>query len=81
MIKECKVLNYNQYQNILVADFDGIQVQFPCKERVEKFCYIKKDKDIYTLSTESEFKKENIKKEGKYKRKSIDKKDESDAVL
>lgn len=58
MIKKCKVLNYNQHQNILVADFDGIQIQLTCKRDMGLFCYLKKDKNCYTLVSENEFKKE-----------------------
>ena len=27
MIKECKVISYNKFLNILVFDYDGIQIQ------------------------------------------------------
>lgn len=56
MIKKCKVLSYNKYQNIVVVDFDGIQVQLPCKSFIEDFCYVKNENNNFVLSSEEDFK-------------------------
>ena len=56
-IKECKVLNYNKHQKIIVVDFSGIQVQFPCLTEPKNTCYVKSDHDVYCTVSENEFSK------------------------
>lgn len=57
MIRECNVLNYNPHQNIVVVDFEGVQVQLPCLKRVDKKCFISYEDGVYTLSSKEDYKK------------------------
>ena len=50
MIKECKVLSYNKYLNILVFDYNGknIQTTYVC-ENIPKTVYVKLENNKYVL--------------------------------
>ena len=59
MIKECKVLSYNKFLNILVFDFDGKQIQTTTKFDAEcKIVFIKyKDGKYEIVRKKNEYEK------------------------
>lgn len=59
MIKECKVLMWNECN--MVVEFNGEKVQMPSTKKNEKSVYIKFDKNRYSIATEDEYKKSLIK--------------------
>ncbi len=70
MIKECKVLSYNKFLNILVFDYEGKQIQTTVKLDTEcKTVFIKHEDGKYKIVSKNEYdkyirdlnKKKNIK--------------------
>lgn len=58
MIKECKVLSYNEYLNILVFDFDGKQIQTTAKLDTEcKIVFVKYKDGKYEIVSKDEYEK------------------------
>lgn len=58
MIKECKVLSYNEYLNILVFDFDGKQIQTTAKLDTEcKTVFVKYKDGKYEIVSKDEYEK------------------------
>lgn len=62
MIKECKVLSYNKYLNILVFDYDGNEIQITAKlESNQKTVFVKYKDGKYEIVSKDEYDK-SIKK-------------------
>lgn len=70
MIKECKVLSYNKFLNILVFDYEGKQIQTTVKLDTKcKTIFIKYEDGKYKIVSKNEYdkyirdfnKKKNIK--------------------
>lgn len=60
MVKECKIIHYNKYQNVVIVDFEGIQLQLPAKlNDGAATCYIEKKDNKYFLSNEGKYKAQN----------------------
>lgn len=58
MIKECKVLSYNKYLNILVFDFNGKQIQTTAKLDTEcKTVFVKYKDGKYEIVSKNEYEK------------------------
>lgn len=58
MIKECKVLSYNKFLNILVFDFDGKQIQTTTKFDAEcKIVFVKYKDGKYEIVSKNEYEK------------------------
>ena len=58
MIKECKVLSYNKFLNILVFDFNGKQIQTTAKLDTEcKTVFVKYKDGKYEIVSKSEYEK------------------------
>ena len=58
MIKECKVLSYNKFLNILVFDFDGKQIQTTAKLDTEcKTVFVKNKDGKYEIVSKNEYEK------------------------
>ena len=58
MIKECKVLSYNKFLNILVFDFNGKQIQTTAKLDTEcKTVFVKYKDGKYEVVSKSEYDK------------------------
>ena len=58
MIKECKVLSYNKFLNILVFDFNGKQVQTTAKLDTEcKTVFVKYKDGKYEIVSKYEYEK------------------------
>ena len=58
MIKECKVLSYNKYLNILVFDFNGKQIQTTAKLDTEcKTVFVKYKDGKYEVVSKNEYEK------------------------
>lgn len=56
MIKECKVLSYNKYLNILVFQFEDKQIQTTAEiDEKCKVVYVKHKDDKYEIVTKSEY--------------------------
>lgn len=65
MIKECKVLSYNRFLNILVFDFNGKQIQTTAKLDTEcKTVFVKYKDGKYGVVSSNEYDKyiRNLKK-------------------
>ena len=65
MIKECKVLSYNKFLNILVFDYDGKQIQITAKLDTEcKTVFVKYKDGKYEIVSKNEYEKSirNLKK-------------------
>ena len=65
MIKECKVLSYNKFLNILVFDFNGKQIQTTAKLDTEcKTVFVKYKDGKYEVVSSNEYDKyiRNLKK-------------------
>ena len=65
MIKECKVLSYNRFLNILVFDFNGKQIQTTAKLDTEcKTVFVKYKDGKYEVVSSNEYDKyiRNLKK-------------------
>ena len=65
MIKECKVLSYNKFLNILVFDYDGKQIQITAKLDTEcKTVFVKYKDGKYEVVSSNEYDKyiRNLKK-------------------
>ena len=65
MIKECKVLSYNRFLNILVFDFNGKQIQTTAKLDTEcKTVFVKYKDGKYEVVSGDEYDKyiRNLKK-------------------
>lgn len=74
MIKECKVLSWNEL--VMVIAFDGIQIQMPSTKVKEKIVYVKSLNGIYTLVSKDEYDKSLIKSVQKEVKKEINNGDE-----
>ena len=62
MIKECKVLSYNKYLNILVFEYDGNEIQITAKlESNQKTVFVKYKDGKYEIVSKDEYDK-SIKK-------------------
>ena len=58
MIKECKVLSYNKFLNILVFDFNGKQIQTTAKLDTEcKTVFVKYKDGKYEIVSKDEYEK------------------------
>ena len=58
MIKECKVLSYNKFLNILVFDYDGKQIQITAKLDTEcKTVFVKYQDGKYEVVSKNEYEK------------------------
>ena len=58
MIKECKVLSYNKFLNILVFDYDGKQIQITAKLDTKYKTIFFKYKDFkYEIIKKNEYEK------------------------
>lgn len=58
MIKECKVLSYNKFLNILVFDFNGKQIQTTAKLDTEcKTVFVKYKDGKYEIVGKDEYEK------------------------
>lgn len=58
MIKECKVLSYNKFLNILVFDFNGKQIQTTAKLDTEcKTVFVKYKDGKYEIVSKNEYEK------------------------
>ncbi|MDR2277374.1 MAG: hypothetical protein LBE23_05905 [Vagococcus sp.] len=64
MIKECKVLKWNEL--VMVIDFDGVNVQMPSYENNVPFVYIKLEKERYSLSSKAEYELSLVNKTSKH---------------
>lgn len=59
MIKECKVILRNDIYT--VADYDGVQVQFPSIDKVDKFIYIELKNSKYSVVSKDVYEKSLVK--------------------
>ena len=58
MIKECKVLSYNKFLNILVFDYSGKQIQTTAKLDTEcKTVFVKSKDGKYEVVSKNEYEK------------------------
>lgn len=81
MIKECKVLSYNKYLNILVFDFNGKQIQTTAKLDTEcKTVFVKYKDGKYEIVSKSEYEK-SIRNLNKKKEKEIEINSEENAEV
>lgn len=81
MIKECKVLSYNKYLNILVFDFDGKQIQTTAKLDTEcKTVFVKYKDGKYEIVSKNEYEK-SIRNYNKKKEKEIEINSEENAEI
>ena len=81
MIKECKVLSYNKYLNILVFDFDGKQIQTTAKLDTEcKAVFVKYKDGKYEIVSKYEYEK-SIRNYNKKKEKEIEINSEENAEI
>lgn len=74
MIKECKVISYNKFLNILVFDYDGKQIQTTAVLDSEcKTVFVKYQNNKYEIVSKNEYEKyirnSNKKKEIDFKTK------------
>ena len=81
MIKECKVLSYNKFLNILVFDFNGKQIQTTAKLDTEcKTVFVKYKDGKYEIVSKSEYDK-SIRNYNKKKEKEIEINSEENAEI
>jgi hypothetical protein len=81
MIKECKVLSYNKYLNILVFDFNGKQIQTTAKLDTEcKTVFVKYKDGKYEIVSKSEYER-SIRSFNKKKEKEIEINSEENAEI
>ena len=81
MIKECKVLSYNKYLNILVFDFNGKQIQTTAKLDTEcKTVFVKYKDGKYEIVSKNEYEK-SIRSFNKKKEKEIEINSEENAEV
>ena len=81
MIKECKVLSYNKFLNILVFDFNGKQIQTTAKLDTEcKTVFVKYKDGKYEIVSKSEYEK-SIRNYNKKKEKEIEINSEENAEI
>ena len=81
MIKECKVLSYNKYLNILVFDFNGKQIQTTAKLDTEcKTVFVKYKDGKDEIVSKSEYEK-SIRNYNKKKEKEIEINSEENAEI
>ena len=81
MIKECKVLSYNKYLNILVFDFNGKQIQTTAKLDTEcKTVFVKYKDGKYEIVSKDEYEK-SIRNYNKKKEKEIEINSEENAEI
>lgn len=72
MIKECKVLSYNKFLNILVFDYDGKQIQTTAKLDTEcKTVFVKYKDGRYEIVSKNEYEK-SIRNVNKKREKNIE---------
>ena len=55
MVKECKVILHNSA--VVVADYDGIQVQFPATKSKTDVVYVKYTNGKYVIVTREDYEK------------------------
>lgn len=56
MIKLCEILTFNKSTHVVVAKFNGVQIQFLTgKDTVGRTAYIKKNSMSYEIVNESEY--------------------------
>jgi hypothetical protein len=61
LIKQCEVLSYNPYSNVLAFKYDGLNIQITIDKQLDKKVrnvYIKFENNTYTLSDEKEIEKQ-----------------------
>ena len=81
MIKECKVLSYNKFLNILVFDFNGKQIQTTAKLDTEcKTVFVKYKDGKYEVVNKSEYEK-SIRNVNKKREKDIENNSEKNAEM
>ena len=81
MIKECKVLSYNRFLNILVFDFNGKQIQTTAKLDTEcKTVFVKYKDGKYEVVSKSEYEK-SIRNVSKKREKDIENNSEKNAEM
>lgn len=81
MIKECKVLSYNKFLNILVFDFNGKQIQTTAKLDTEcKTVFVKYKDGKYEIVSKNEYEK-SIRNYNKKKEKEIEINSEENAEI
>ena len=81
MIKECKVLSYNKFLNILVFDFNGKQIQTTAKLDTEcKTVFVKYKDGKYEIVSKDEYEK-SIRNYNKKKEKEIEINSEENAEI
>ena len=58
MIKECKVLSYNPFLNIIVIDFDGKTIQMTGKiDKDAETIFVKYEDGVATISSKEDYEK------------------------
>lgn len=65
MIKECNVIMQNSH--VAVAVFDGLKIQVPNSDVVDRRVYIRLENGSYSIATKDEFTKEQVKEVAKNK--------------
>lgn len=65
MIKECNVIMQNSH--VAVAVFDGLKIQVPNSDVVDRGVYIRLENGSYSIATKDEFTKEQVKEVAKNK--------------
>lgn len=65
MIKECNVIMQNSH--VAVAVFDGLKIQVPNSDVVDRRVYIRLENGSYSIATKDEFTKEQVKEVTKNK--------------
>lgn len=81
MIKECKVLSYNKFLNILVFDFNGKQIQTTAKLDTEcKTVFVKYKDGKYEVVSKYEYEK-SIRNVNKKREKDIENNSEKNAEM
>lgn len=60
MIKECKVLSYNKFLNILVFEYDGNKIQTTVTlDEDTKSVYVKYENGKYEIVSKNDYDKQN----------------------
>lgn len=74
MIKECKVLEWNEL--VMVVDFDGNKIQMSSTKNKEKVVYVKYENRKYNIVSREEYDQSFIKEEKKAVKKEVSESDE-----
>ena len=60
MVKECKVLSYNKFMNILVFDYDGNKIQTTVVlDEKAKSVFVKYENEKYEIISKNIYEKQN----------------------